>query len=786
MKHFEELLKSLGARKCTSLKESKNWTLWQAQYETPVSTVIGTYLYLKSACPLSEATAANLSDFSALSGASGYQVVVTPSSDLARDLNSTKSRFKGNAAHTTQQLLQEHLLKGVSYKPLQREEHFVSPSVTREDEVIEIDGLQFLSKWLVGSPSDSNQKPLALLTADGGIGKTTLARELCENVRVKYPRILPLLIESDQWKSLANTGFTLDTLWDIAISRRLENCGSLRSNHSALRVLMQEGLLVVIFDGFDELAALSGDSNRPQEIIAELQNLFTPEDEDVRARVILTSRTTYWTAIESTVNEANQLRIFKLNGFNNEQRKAYFEARLQNPSDRGIALRIARQISGSLYGDTAEAPGEQLNRDRLSGTPFVLSLIAHYVEGVDKQEINPYEPDPLEPLLLGVCRRENIRQNLNITPETQLAIFEEFFRLGDSSTSKNDLDFVLQLYDVSDASVRHRFSSHFFLHRISPESLGPRFEVLKVYFIARFLAKGLLKLYKATPEREIATTLSRHFLGESQVIEWLVWQLQRLSRDRLLMALKHAIQIIEIPDNLPNRYRAAIALSLVISHLIKGDSRTDRAKDFCELFGAKEKAGRYFFTGLTISGRLRSIDFSNLLFEDCTFVDVEFSTCKFAQSTVFERCVFDGTLDFSNCTDEGSSVVNDCRKSPDAEMTWSKILSVAPSDRVRIEFAEEALTRSLRKFRGDYGYHGIQYRRRNNSANPRNPYNASIWTALKHYRVVETHTISGVSEGGLNIRDDKDLRREIGQYLDNGIVGSTLQAVISELIGEKV
>lgn len=785
MKHFEEVLKSLGARTTRSLLESKHWTLWEAEYATPIASVKGIYLYLKATCPLSEATSTNLSNFGAYSGVGGYQVIVTPRSDLAKDLNATRLRFRAQAAHTTSQLLQDNLLREIQYKPLQREEYFIAPSVTRENDQLESDGLSFLSSWLVGASASSDGAPIGLLTADGGIGKTTLARELCETVHAKYPRVLPLLIESDQWKNIANTGFTLDTLWDIAIARRLENCNSLRSNHSALRVLMQEGLLVVIFDGFDELAAASGDTTRPQEIISELQNLFTPEDEAVRTRIILTSRTTYWKSIEPSIDAAGQIQVFRLNGFNNQQRKAYFEARLSNDNDRDTAMRLAKQISGALFSDSKEPLAiENQNKDRLSGTPFVLALIAHYVENNNSEDLNPYEADPLEPLLLGVCRRENKRQDLKIQPETQLAIFEEIFRMNDGSISQPDLDFILQVYDVTDPGVRHRFTNHFFLKRTTETTLSARFEVLKVYFVSRFLAKGLQKLYKSTHEREIAATLSQHFLGDSQVIEWLVWQLKELPNDRLLLAIHHAGEIISAPENVPNRQRASVALSRIIFQLIKGDSKVERAHNLCSLLNTQTRGASRYIRKTILSGRVRAIDFANVIFDECTLIDIEFHGCRFSDTTVFQSCSFEGTLDFTNCEDIVSATSTSCRFSPDAEIVWSRILSTSPSAKVRLEFSEESLTRALKKFKGDYGFHGIQYRRRNSSANPRNPYNSKIWEILKQLNVIESHTISGVSEGGIHIREDKDLRRQIAQYLDNGIVGPILREVVTRLVEE--
>ena len=215
MKHFEELLLSLGSAKSSALIENRNWTLWQAEFQTPISTVKGNYLYLKSSCPLLEASPTNLSNIGAHCGAQGYQVVVTPKSDLAKDLSNTISKFRAKVGKTTQSLLEDHLLKGIKYRSLQREEHFISPSLMLDGATTKRDGLAFLTKWLVGDLSTPKNTPIGLLCADGGIGKTTLARELCESVRAQYPKVVPLLIESDQWKSIANTGFTLETLYSL-------------------------------------------------------------------------------------------------------------------------------------------------------------------------------------------------------------------------------------------------------------------------------------------------------------------------------------------------------------------------------------------------------------------------------------------------------------------------------------------------------------------------------------------------------------------------------------------
>lgn len=775
MKHFEEILCALGAVDVSTQLESRNWTLWRAVWETPVSTVTGHYLYLKSKCPLSDATAATLSSLSAKAGKDGYAVVVTPKSDLARDLDATMRRFRGSKGYTTQSLLDEQLLRSIRYRTLEREEYFVGPSMTLPAGERVQDAAAYLSSWLTGGNSTAAGCQIGVLAADGGIGKTTLARELCEQVRHRYPQVFPLLIESEQWKNIIHSGLRLDNLWEIAITKRLENSTALRANPYALRVLMQEGRLVVIFDGFDELVAMSADENRPAEVVAELKELFATEDGDGHARVLLTSRQSYWSAIKGLLPDMEAIEEFRLNGFDNDQRKEYFGKRLKDPSQRDLALRAAAAIS-KMYADEG-IEVEVRNEDRMGGTPFMLALIAHAIEG--GESIEPYGHDPIEPLLLGVCKRENRRQELNLSPEEQIAILEEIFRAYEE-IPEGDLDELLQVSGVEDVGVRSRFSNHFLLQRTG-HNLGSRFEVLKVYFVARFLAKGLQQIETSSSGKAIAAALAKHSTGQNQVGEWVANQLKRLDKAKLRASIRHAYAIIAAPDNFATRQRAGMALIKIINLLVGDDkdkaSRTDELLDMISAGSDKE------ISNITLAGTLRGFDLTGCTFTDCNVVDTIFQNCRFDASTRFVGCRFEGGLDFINCDGAEMVEVQDgCVFSPEAELTFSRVTQRAPRVSVLEAFAEEALTRALKKFRTDTGLHSIQVRRTLSGMNSKNPYKTEVWKRLLREGVIERHIISGVSEGGYNVRDDRDVKRDIAQYLDNGIIAGKLRAVIDGLI----
>ncbi len=776
MKHFEEILCALGAVRASALLESKNWTLWSAVWETPVSTVTGHYLYLKSKCPLGEATAANLSSLGVKAGKDGYAVVVTPKSDLARDLDATVRRFRGSKGYTTQSLLDEQLLRSIRYRTLDREEFFVGPSMTLPTKVREQDAVAYLRDWLTGGNSTTSGCQIGVLAADGGIGKTTLARELCEQVRHRYPHVFPLLIESDQWKNIVHTGLRLENLWEIAITKRLENSTALRANPYALRVLMQEGLLVVIFDGFDELVAMSADENRPAEVIAELKELFATEDGEVNVRVLLTSRQSYWTAIKGLLPDMKAIEEFRLNGFDNDQRKEYFAKRLKDPAQRDLALRAAAAVSKMYSDDAVEV--EKRNEDRLGGTPFMLALIAHAIEG--GESVEPYGHDPIEPLLLGVCKREIHRQDLNLTPESQIAILEEIFR-GYEEIPHVELDELLQVCGVDDPGVRSRFANHFLLQRIG-DSLGSRFEVLKVYFVARFLAKGLQDVESSSSTKAIAEALAKHSTGQNQVGEWVANQLKHLDRTKLKAAVRHAYQIISAPENFATRQRAGMAIFKIINLLVSEDKdKASRTDELLDLIGAGDTKK---ISKITLAGALKGYDFAGCTFDDCTVVDSIFQNCRFDSNTRFANCRFEGGLDLINCDAAESLDIQDtCVFSPDAELTFSRVTNRTPRSSVREKFAEEALSRALKKFRTDAGFHSIQVRRSLSGMNVKNPYNSEVWKKLLREGVIEHHSISGVLEGGYNVRDEKEIKRDIVQYLDNGIIAGKLRVVFEGLVG---
>src|SRR5262249_17000388 len=243
MKHFNEILVTLGASQIELVHETEDWTFWKAIYQTPVSNVEGSYLYLKHKCPLKEATAENRRKWNEWSSKSGFEAIVTPRSQLAQNLNQTQSAFSAQSIRTSKQLLLDNFLKGMAAKPIEYDdEYFIDPDIELSDGKTAHDATQFLSDWMLGKSKYGPSSRMSVLIANGGIGKTTVARFLCSRLLSHDANAIPILVESDQWKNLVQTTLTMDTIWDLAIARRFDHASRLIANETALRVLVREGL----------------------------------------------------------------------------------------------------------------------------------------------------------------------------------------------------------------------------------------------------------------------------------------------------------------------------------------------------------------------------------------------------------------------------------------------------------------------------------------------------------------------------------------------------------------
>src|ERR1700731_662401 len=234
MKHFEEILQTVGATNRKLLKETPHWDMWRVVYPTPAHSVHSYYLYLRHSCPLKEGTTENVRLWRSLSNGEVYHAILTPKGELKRHRANVAARFGANDVSISTDLLHRTLAQKLAVRDIDAETYFVEPDVRSESGEVSPAIATFI-EWFEGIEATSARKNLAVVRADGGAGKTTLSRTLAREIRQRRPKVVPLFIEADQWRHQLHAQFSIPNVWDIALTRCLQTPTGLLSNETAFR-----------------------------------------------------------------------------------------------------------------------------------------------------------------------------------------------------------------------------------------------------------------------------------------------------------------------------------------------------------------------------------------------------------------------------------------------------------------------------------------------------------------------------------------------------------------------
>ena len=796
--YFHETLAAIGYNKASLIESTHSWGMWCATHITPARAEHHEfYLYLKSTGSLQQdATVENSRKWSYLSKGSsqaGYHLILPDRHRLADNLPLRKTEFRSLDAAIETELLSSVCLKDAEKKefPVAVEDYFIDPDLILADGTPIQNATQYILEWLEQGTKRA-EASIAVLVADGGVGKTTLSHMLRKKIYDKADKTIPILIESDQWQRGAKSFATMDDVWDIATDCAFGDT----INEKTLATLIRKGLFRVIFDGFDELCIRPEPEFSPENIINHLTTLTTPDiTRRPQARILLTARKTFWESIKDEVDTSN-LEVFEIEGFSNQKRNKYFEKRLLNTYERTLAAELSRQISGKVY-PKISTKGQE-NKDKLSGVPFILDIIARSVKGcAESKEGNTqidkliYEGiDPFAYILEFTFNRENERQKINIDPKDQFTVFEELFFAHPNGVSFGDLEYYLA--EHCDAyGVAEGFSNHPLL-KLKPGYSGKlyesRYEVIKIYFLARFLSS---RLHDISRQKEIVSFLSKHSTGKTQFLDLLLGQLQQYTEEQLVEAMNHASRMIRDHRDAVQRDNSGKALFYLIQDLLSKKEPTDKVvrKQKLVLLLKTEQSQLYsesVFRNVVLTGQVVAYDLRDTKFSQCKFIDVEFKNCQFSGSSIFEKCIFDGTLEFTNCSNVNSISEDNSTLSKEAEHKLGELFKRPPNDELNKHFTHAVLSQALKKLKGNYGFRSIKYQYRTGGFRPGNPYNDVIWDVLESKDIVKRHKISNVIDGGLNISEDEKIRKDVVYYLQNGTtIGGCLDEVVALLISRR-
>jgi hypothetical protein len=784
--NLASLLQRVGLSHATQIKSgSGRWQLWEATEEHTFGTDKVYALYFDSRATWETVSEAAADVKQILPRNCRYNVVVQASARVAEDLPKLLVQSRATGAYTLRQLLQrsvERVLGAIGPdRDLEAERLFVDPDVrlvsydlTAPTDRQSSKALSSLSGWL---KDDSEKGPrVAVLVAKAGVGKTTMARQLFRHLRFSATSAgrYPIIVESDHWAKLSDR--TSLSLWDVW-RESLDVLYASTFGRDDLEMCVEQGLLLPIFDGFDELCTRLGSHFSATETLDQLLDVV----KDTEGRILLTTRDTFW--IDYLAEERRRgITHFELLAFNKPQTAKYFENRFRKPAEgkkRELANTILQRLGGAAYGESRPD-----FRERLTSIPLVVMLAAECADsGVDEKSLAKYggmldSSDPLEGVLMILFEREQERRRLAVSPDRQMQLLSEIaFECGETFSAED-----LRLYASAYCGLKENdpqqdaLQSHAVLQH-DKNQFGFRFEFLGNYLTGRALVTHLAE---DPVKPRVAHFLETERRGGSVLLEratdYLFAHIAAADRLEILSRAWAAFP----KEN--GRARSGL-LHLILEAAereIGSGTREERTALLRRILGF----GAGAFSELYVEGTLSGLDLQGVVFQKAIFCNAGLANCIFDHSTRFLECTFDGNFELEDCQGFDVMSLDRCTIGPVARELFQSLQSGKANLPITSDQITATIRMALQQFQRGVGFKSVAriYTRRGRLA--KSPIATEVWGALERFGVVESIAISGVPEGGLAIGEGK--KGEVYNFLANALVTGGIREAVEWLQNDLV
>lgn len=473
---------------------------------------------------------------------------------------------------------------------------------------------------------------LVIVHAPAGHGKTLLAERVAQwffdthERKTELP--IPFLIKFGEHRLLKDI--------DDLITRALATYGLVGLTASAFKCLLHEGRLVLILDGFDELAEEAGES-------VSLENIRILA-EDIRrnpeARIILTCRSTFLITSHRSIEHLGsgcgrgEFRKLEISPFNLDQQREFLEV---NPPSTITPVNVGPHRDRVL---TLLKENERIKD--IATSPLHLKMLSEIV--ARSPHFLPRNTANLFDIFLEqLCERECERQGLEITPTEQVSFLESLaYEMVYEGEYSYPIDIVAMLVEdslkayiesVPDPDAKKmelvgKFTDH--------AALNPG--------VASTLYAGIQFLHPGIRDYLAARRLHLIILGSSEEIEKCAMSLRHLPEETIrflakMMDEQFAAQMIRLFTVVRNPF----LFKNLIKLLLAWEEGIHLKEILMPLSLTHRELKDLIFDGIDFSGY--SFESSNL--DRASFIDCDLKGCNFRHASLkrasFENCVLDDT-----------------------------------------------------------------------------------------------------------------------------------------------
>ncbi|MBO2623638.1 NACHT domain-containing protein [Shewanella algae] len=508
-----------------------------------------------------------------------------------------------------------------------------------EDDALDLPAIKRLKEWF-----NSENEPLFVVSGHGGIGKTTLAKQFLDSVSEEDSDLGILFIDSKEIISELSRNFSIENkvsdVFDFYNALMdADDIEGARFDKELLQLSIDNGSLIVVLDGIDEVIAKLGGKFDVERFITSIFNEYSSGLH--KTKVLITCRDHFWNEVGKKI----LLPEITLKAFNKELANDFFEQKL-----KGDKKKVSRAMS--MAEDLAIETSNALdNKNNKTYIPFLLDMIGYLInsQGVSGNNQEHFDSRYLMPdnhtdqLVAQVCRREIVKlESLSIDQQVEL-----FIRIASSKQNGISLyDIKKELAEIIsdfDNSLIEKIKGHP-LVQCENNTIYFRYDVFDTYF------KGLLVYYffkqkdSGAITEELVRIVSGYLKYDSSFTETVAEKL--ILNDELII---FCIDVIESTDRI-NGVNHEIFVSSIVSFLLtllqngsERQSNLNSRTDLLEkLFGEDGKlVGVCLVDIFGATTSKPTFDFRGKELKNCTFNNYEyFWECSMDEYTVFHGSKF--------------------------------------------------------------------------------------------------------------------------------------------------
>ena len=571
---------------------------------------------------------------------------------LKKDINGIKNKFKAKKVYSLddfalEYLYKEHLNEDIyhdgGFKKQRQIKNFIEPFTENSEDK---NALIILSEWL-----DKTSKPLMVVKGYGGVGKTTLVKYFLDDIYESFNetdyKSKILFIDSKKIIDEISMQGNVDNIFSFykayAKKQKLTNV----FNKELLELSLDNGNLLIVLDGIDEVIAKLGNKFNVETFISSIYNNYLIGNE--RAKIIVTCRDYFWNINNKSSYDISTLELLP---FTEKLAKKFFlkefltnskelQKCLDYSNDFKLTINIKKEENVNVY------------------IPYILDVIMDMVR--QNQDFGKINKDDVASHLLNsnltndyfigrICNREIEKLN-NLDIDSQLVFFMNMAVYFNGVAHKNNRKKLFRNVGVKDSEkLLTLFKGHTLVSfDKNTETLSFKYDFFREYFINLFVSKFFIDKDISKLDHDLKEIISEYIRYDNSFTSYICDRTNYSDELKLFVIsmVEQFISNLKIKEDTCQRGLISSMLILLLVSLKKSNIKCDiqtRTSLLEDVFGKNYD----YLSLINIFGKnninptfnFKDIEITNAWFENYEY----FWECKINASTSFRDSTFNHLL----------------------------------------------------------------------------------------------------------------------------------------------